>query len=126
MSSFAPSGYRNADGIEDPGLTVVFRALPWLTWHVYDAGLDVNGTYTKFLSDTTAVFLPEPGNDWIEWIEGSEVVAENVLDGGTERYGLHAWSTRVIDPAGWELKVVDNGIPAPYVPKCIAYGTVIF
>lgn len=130
---FQPSNYASADGIPDTGFTVVYRGLPWLTFHVYDAGLNVYDpvtakadTYTKYLDDTHAIFAPEPSTDWCEWIEGSEVVAENVTDPGTVRFGFHAWSTRVIDPAGWELKVVDNGLPALYIPKAIGYGTVVF
>lgn len=126
FTTFAPTGLRSPEGIEDTGFTVVFGAIPWLTWHVYDAGLDVNGTYTKFIPDDVAVFMPDPSPAIAEWYEGSEIVAENVMDPGTERYGLAAWSTRVIDPAGFELKALDVGLPVLYLPKAIAYATVVF
>lgn len=122
---FTRSGITNDEGIGDTGFQVVFKALPEFVFHVYNAGLEVNGTYTKFLTDTTAVFMPEPG-DWYEYIEGSEIVAENRQDQGSERFGFHAWSTREIDPPRWDLKAVDNGMLCWYVPACISYGTVVF
>jgi len=123
---FQPTGLTNDDGVEDTGFNVVFEAMPWLTWHVYDGGLDVNGTFTKLIADSTAIFMPDPDPNWFEMLEGSEVVAENVMDAGNERFGLQAWTTRVIDPAGFDLKALDVCLPALYIPKCIAYGTVIF
>lgn len=126
FQQMAPNNFRGPDGVPDTGLEVVFRGLPWVTFHVYDAGLDVNGTYTKFIDDTHAIFLPDPGPDWCEMMEGSEIVAENVMDPGSERFGLAAWTERKTQPAGFELIAVDNCIPCLYVPKCVAYGTVVF
>lgn len=126
FSQFAPTGLTNSEGIQDTGFTGVLRAIPWLTWHVYDAGLDVDGTFTKFFPSTAAAFLPDPDSRIFEWYEGSEIVAENVMDAGQERYGMSAWTTRVIDPAGFELKAVDNGLPVVYIPKAIGWGTVSF
>lgn len=123
---FQPTGLTNVEGIQDTGFNVIFEALPWLTWHVYDGGLVVNGTYTKLIADGVAVFMPDPDPLWMEMLEGSEVVAENVMDQGDERFGLQAWTTRTIDPAGFDLKALDVCLPALYIPKCIAYGTVIF
>lgn len=126
FSAWGTSPYVGPDNIPDSGHEVVFRGLPWLTVHVYDAGLDVNNTFTKFFSDTQAVFLPDPSPDLWEMHEGSEVVAENYNDPGSERYGLAAWSQRTLQPAGWELLAVDNCIPALYIPKSIANATVVF
>lgn len=126
FSTYEPTGITSDEGIQDTGFTAVFRGVPWLTVHVYDGGLDVNGTYTKFFDDTHALFLPDPSPDWAEWYNGSEIVAENVADPGSERFGLSAWTTRTIDPAGFQMKALDVGIPVLYVPKCIAYGSVIY
>ena len=49
---------------------------------------------------------------------------ENIMDNGKQVYGFHSWSTNTIDPAGVELKMIDNCLPVLYVPKSIAYGTV--
>ena len=126
FTSFEPTRLTAPDGIEDTGFTVVFEGLPWLTWHVYDGGLDINGTFTKFLPDNNMIFCPDPATDQVEWYNGSEVVAENVMAPGDERYGLSAWTTRVIDPAGFELKSLDIGLPILYIPTALAYGTVVF
>lgn len=123
---YRPTGITNEDGIQDTGFTATVRAIPWVTWHVYDAGLEVDGTFTKFIPDDTAYMLPEPDSDVFEYYEGSEVVAENVMDPGTERVGFSAWTTRVIDPAGFELKALDSGLPVCYVPSTIVNAQVVF
>lgn len=125
FNSFRPSGVIGPDGVEDTGLEVVFRAIPWITWHIYDGGLVVNGTYVKFFPDDVACFCPDPSSDIAEYLEGSEVVAENVMDPGREAYGTTAWTTRVIDPAGFDLKALHNGLPALYVPRTIQYATIV-
>jgi hypothetical protein len=130
FSEWAASPYTSAEGVPDTGHTVVLRGLPWLTWHVYDAGLEVwNGStfaFTQFFPDNYAAFLPDPGNDWVELHEGSEIVRENLMDPGTERYGLFGWSEPTTQPAGFELIMVDNCLPALYVPKCVAWGNIVF
>lgn len=120
---YAPSGIVGDDGIEDTGLEVVLKAIPWLRIHIYDGGLEVNGTFTKFLGDTEGIFLPEPDGEWAEMQEGSEIVMENLQDQGREVYGMSAWTTQIIDPAGWELKALDNALPALYQPNCVAYAS---
>lgn len=126
FTTFTPSQETSIEGIQDTGFTAVIRAIPWLTWHIYDAGLEVDGTYTKFFPDQWAAFLPDPSPEVFEYLEGSEVVAENVMDAGTERTGFAAWTTRVIDPAGFDMKAVDSGLPVPYIPKAILWGDVVF
>jgi len=123
---------KSAEGIPDSGFDVVFRGLPLQTFHVYDGVLNVDKTTDSdttantslFVPDDVAIFLPEPSNDWVGWINASEYVKENVMDAGRQVFGFHSWSTNTIDPAGVELKMLDNGLPVLYVPKCIAYGTV--
>lgn len=122
-----------SDGKVDNGFDVIFRALPLITFHVYDGVLNVNSEDSMaaedcslFIEDDHAVFLPEPDATWATWIEGSEIVAENVLDMGKEVFGFHNWTTRVIDPPGWEMKLVDNGIPAIKIPRKIMYPTIRF
>ena len=123
FNTFNPSGDSRPDGSEDTDLLVVFRAIPWVTWHVYDAGLVVDGTFTKFLPDDRVSFMSDPSTDWTEWLEGSEIVAENIMSPGTEQFGFHAWTERVTQPAGFELIGVDNGLPALYIPDALAYAT---
>lgn len=124
----------SSEGIPDSGFDVVFRALPLWTFHVYDGVLatDVDtpgydettaANVSKIIPDNNCIITPDPG-DWCGWLAGSEMVAENLWDSGTERFGFHNWTTRVIDPAGWELKFLDNGLPALFVPKAVAYPTI--
>lgn len=124
---------KSEEGIPDTGFDVVFRALPLWTFHVYDGVLaapssTVDGTdaaqVEKIIPDGRAIFTPDPSSDWCGIINGSEYVAENVMDEGREVFGFHNWTTRVIDPAGWEIKFLDNSLPALFIPKAIAYGTV--
>ena len=60
--------------------TAMLRALPWLTFHVIDYGLEIwNGsseTFTKLIEDDHAAFLPEPSPRWVQYLEGSEIVTE--------------------------------------------------
>lgn len=119
------------NGFPSTGFDVVFRALPLQVFHVYNGVLNVDtedstslSSSSLFIPDGRAIFSPEPSSQWIGGIEGSEVVAENVMDMGKEVFGFHNWSTRVIDPAGWEMKFLDNFIPALYIPSALAYGNV--
>lgn len=126
FESFNPTGLTGPDGVADTGFTVRFNAVPWVTFHVYDGGLEVDGTYTKFLTDTTAMFTPDISGTLAEWYNGSELVQENLMSEPVERFGLAAWTTKTIDPPGFEMKTVDIGMPAVYIPKAFAYGTVVF
>ena len=109
-----------------PDLQIVFSGVPMFTFHVYDAPLEEEDTRTKIIPDDRAIFTPSPDSQWLEWMEGSEIVAENIMDTGTERFGMHAWMERQTQPASWELIGVDNGLPALYVPDTVAFGTIIF
>jgi len=118
------------EGIPDTGHIVVFRALPWLVWHVYDAGLEIgvegSESFVKFFDGTTVLFLPDPSPDWLEMHEGSEVVVENVMAEPREVFGMGAWTEQITQPAGFELLAVDNFIPALYIPSVPVFGTVVF
>lgn len=102
----------------------MLRGIPWITWHIYDGGLNVDGTFTKFIPANNAIFTPEPSSSWLEMLEGSEFVKENVMDAGSVKTGFNTWTTHAIDPASVELKALDIALPALYVPKAIYYATV--
>jgi hypothetical protein len=118
-------------GFPSTGFDVVFRALPLHTFHIYNGVLNVNTDDSTATADSSMIIpdgkmasFPEPSSEWIGGIEGSEIVAENVMDMGKEVFGFHNWSTRVIDPAGWEMKMVDNFIPTLYIPSAVYYPTI--
>ncbi len=108
--------------------TATLRALPWLTFHVIDYGLEIwNGTsevFTKLIADDHAAFLPEPSPRWVQYLEGSEMVTEGPNGPKHERFGFHAYAYPTHDPSGWDLCAVLNGIPALYTPQALAYGLI--
>lgn len=108
--------------------SVVLRAIPWVTFHVIDYGLEVwNGSthvFNKLLADTHAAFFPEPSRRWTQYLEGSEIVTEGPNGPKSERYGFYPYAYPTHDPSGWSLNAVFNGIPALYMPAAVAYGKI--
>lgn len=126
FSTFQRSGFSGPDGVPDTGFTIVFEAIPWLTWHVYDGVLEVDGSDTAIFPSNKVLFTAEPDPQWVTWVEGSEVVrAARHLPAFVAR-GLTAWVTQEIDPASFVMKTLDIGLPVPYVPTCMAWATVVF
>lgn len=108
--------------------TAVLRAIPWVTFHIVDYGLEIwNGSsevFTKLIEDDKAVFLPHPSPRWAQYLEGSEVVTEGPGGVKAERFGFYPFAYPTHDPSGWELCAVFNGIPALYQPSALAYGKI--
>jgi hypothetical protein len=123
------SGERAFESLKRTGsgeFTATLRALPWITFHVIDYGLDIyNGSsdvFTKLIEDDHAAFLPEPSPRWVQYLEGSETCTEGPSGPKHERFGFHAYAFPTHDPSGWELCAVMNGIPALFTPQALAYG----
>lgn len=119
------------EGIPDTGYDIVFGALPLFRFHAYGGGLNLDGTdstayssFNTFIPRGYAIFTPAPG-PWIGSIAGSEFVRESYMDAGSKRSGFTTWHTDVIDPAGVDLKFLDNFLPVLYNPSCVAYGKVM-
>lgn len=112
------------EGIRDNGFMARLRGIPWITWHVYDGVLNVDGTESTVVEDNKAIFTPNPSDSWCEMYNGSELVLENTHSQPYEAYGFTNWHTHVIDPAAVELKALDNSLPALYLPKAIFNATV--
>lgn len=108
--------------------SAVLRAMPWITFHVIDYGLDAwNGSsevFTKLIDDTHAAFFPDPSRRWTQYLEGSEIVTEGPGGVKQERFGFYPYAYSTHDPSGWELAAVFNGIPALYMPAAVAYGRI--
>ncbi len=108
--------------------SAVLRAIPWVTFHVIDYGLEIwNGSteaFSKLIADTHAAFFPAPSRRWTQFLEGSEIVTEGPNGPKNERYGFHPFAYPTHDPSGWQLSAVFNGIPALYMPEAIAYGRI--
>lgn len=118
----------NADGIPTDYYSARLRGAPQFDIHVCNAVLDVNGTVTQTFDDDDVLFapdLPNIGSDVMEMYEGSEIVRENVMDQGSEKFGFNAWTTPTIDPAGRDLKALDISLPVPYKPNAWAFADVV-
>jgi hypothetical protein len=107
-----------------------FNALPGVTFHVTDEGLELwdaaNDAYvwTKHFSDTMAVMLGEPTAEKYTMYTGSEPIAE--YDGGPEtvRVGLSSWSKKTSNPTSTEVYVLDNCLSVPHDPYDLIVATV--
>lgn len=118
----------------DGGFDIVLRAWPHLRWHVYNQclnpGTNADGVSTSvstpIIPDNKVIFTPEPSPDWFGWVEGGEIVRDNVVASPREVRGFDMWSTPRIDPAGVDMKAIDIGLPAIFVPNAVAIGTVVF
>lgn len=106
--------------------TARLRAIPWITWHIVDYGLEVwNGSsyaWTPLIEDDHVAFLPGTNPSWVEYIRGMETVVEGPNGPKSDQYGFYAFHYPTHDPAGVNLCAVFNGMPSLKRPKAIAYG----
>jgi hypothetical protein len=127
-SAATPFEFIKAD--QNGNFDAVLRCAPWIRWTILNTGLGTGvsptaTTYTQLIEDDHAVFMPNPTPAIAQYQEGSEIVTE---ESGVmaERFGFYPYADRTVDPSGWELKAVANGIPALFVPKAINYGDTVF
>lgn len=106
--------------------TAELVCLPGIHWHIYDNGLSLNGTFTKFFPDTMAVFCPEPESMLATGIQGTEFVQENEMQPAQERQMPYFWPQYTREPAKIELCGMDIFVPVLRVPKSLCPATVVF
>lgn len=121
----------------DTGVTVKFRALPDINFHIYNQGYVTPGTseafadqiganWTPYIPDGVAIMTPPPG-EWCGMIEGSEPVQWSLREAASQViYGFGMGMERAIDPPRMDVKMVYNGAPAIVEPYAVYYATVIF
>lgn len=106
--------------------TARLRALPWITWHIVDYGLELwNGStyaWTNLIEDDHVMFLPQPSPAWVEYIRGGEMVVEGPNGPKSFQQGFYMYSYERHEPAGVVLSAVFNGLPSLKRPKAVAYG----
>ncbi len=106
------------------------RAVPYVEFHISDSGLEIGApgseTYTKHWEDTAAVFMGDPTNQNFEMLLGSEPIAEYENAPQVVKVGADSWTKTSFNPTGWEMFTLDNALPCNYIPKSVAYGTVVF
>ena len=122
----------------DTGITVVFRGLPDIRFHVYNQGYVTPGTsesfsaqtdlanWNFFIPDGIAIMTPPPG-DWCEMVEGTEPIQWNLSMAGSQLItGFGSGTERAIDPPRTDVKMLYNGAPVIVEPNAVYYATVIF
>ena len=109
---------------EDQTFTAKLKALPWVTWHINDSGVNLNGTFTKLIEDDHAVFLPQLTDEMVSYWECGAPVVE--YDGGpaVERVGEYYYAVNKAEPARIELVSEFNGLPVLKNPQGVAYGLI--
>lgn len=109
-----------------------FNALPGVTFHISDEGLELWDaandvfTFTRHWADGMVVLMGDPRArpDAYTLYQGSEPIAE--FDGGPEtvRVGLSAWAKKVANPTATEIYVLDNALPVNHDPYSVCIATV--
>ncbi len=106
--------------------TAILNAIPWVTWHITDNGVNLEGTFTTLLPDTGAVFTVEITPEIAAYYECDEWVVDWVGRPPQPRQGAYFWAKPQDDPARYDLNMVHNGLPVLFIPAAIAFGTVVF
>lgn len=111
---------------EKQEFTGVLVGAPWVTFHIADNGLNVNGTFTKLIADTAAVFTPKIDTTIVQAYECPEPVKDPVSGQMSNQYGEYYYHNVQDDPVSYEFHSRYNVLPVLLVPAAIAYGTVQF
>lgn len=122
---------KRADGTPVHEYIGRFNALPGVSFHVTDVGLELYdptyGTaFAKHFDDGMMIMTADPKqrSDLFTLYQGSEPIAE--YDGGPEtvRTGLSSWSVKRSNPTCTELYVLDNALPVCHDPYNLIVATV--
>jgi len=124
-------------GKQNAGFTVEFRAIPNVMFHVVDAFLMLEDSnqvqsdqrdrskLTKVIPDDKAIFLPDPNPEWIGWAAGTEMVKKNITSIASDMVnGADAWSLPLNDPPGFEVRMIDIGLPYLRMKDAVMSATV--
>jgi hypothetical protein len=106
--------------------TGIIVGAPWVTFHIADNGLNVNGTFTKLIADTAAVFTCKVDSTIVQAYECPEPVKDPVSGQMSNQYGEYYYHSIHDDPVSYEFHSRYNVLPVLLVPAAIAYGTVQF
>jgi hypothetical protein len=104
--------------------TAKLTGLPWVTFHIIDNVLDVNGTTTKIIPSNRAAFLPSLNGDWFKYMVCPSPVVE--YDGATAKnvVGDYYWYATKGNPAKYELFSKFDGLPRLDIPAALAWGNI--
>lgn len=115
------------------GMVPSYGGLTWIpgssAYYQTGAGVD-----TALCATDTVVFTPEPGPDWLGWIEGSYPIPTNlgisgdaasVLSSLTQVQGMFAYAAASLNPPGVTMYVGDTFLPVIKAPKAIFIADVV-
>jgi hypothetical protein len=110
----------------DDEYTAILHAAPWLTFHINNNGLNLNGTFTKFFADTQISFCGDPDNMLASYYTCPTPIVE--YDGAAVQgvHGEKVWYTSVRDPAAYALYSCLSGLPLLKLNKGIFNATAVF
>lgn len=106
--------------------TARLKAAPWVEWLITDNGLNLNGTFTKLIPDTAAVFTTTVGPQVAKFYECGEPVVVEWTRQQLYAQGEYFYYDLKGNPASYELYSIFNGLPVLLIPDSIAFGTVVF
>jgi hypothetical protein len=112
--------------MEKQTFTARLKSAPWVTWHIIDNGLNVNGTFGKLIPDTHAVFHVPIDSSIAQYYECPEPVVDPVTNQQKNVWGEYYYHKLQDDPVSYEFHGRFNGLPILKVPAAIAYGEVDF
>lgn len=98
------------------------KCRPWIDWYITDAGIDVNGTFTKYFSGGEMALGVDLGLGFAKMQQGSELVKESPWAPPVLQRGFHAWLREWDEAARVELQTINNLVPELTVPKALAFG----
>lgn len=104
----------------------VLECLPWVTWHITDELLEVNGTNTRVIPNTGAIFLCDIDAQVATMMECPEPVIDPATNKMSMQYGEYFYHKFIDDPVSYEFHARFNALPRLQIPKAIAFGTVVF
>lgn len=116
------------------GFDVQFRAIPWLTFKVYDGVLHAGSAQVDVIPAAStdvdmvipngrALMTPAPG-EWLGYAQGSEIIQKNYNTAPETVQGFTTWQMPTLNPFGRDLFFLDNYFPTPFIPAAWYYATV--
>jgi len=127
-----------AKGIPNSNVNFVLRALPDITFHIYDEGYipaksgetiadQTSSTgYTRYIPANKVIITPDPSDDWIGVVHGGEPVKYDKGQPEKYVYGFDMGKAEEIEPPRTDIKAVNNSAVV-LQENWVAYApTVIF
>jgi hypothetical protein len=117
------------------GLDVRFRAIPWVSFHVFDgvlapgtANVDTilpsSSEVDMVIPNGRAIMTPAPSASWLGFAQGTEIIQKNYNTAPENVVGFTSWQMPTLNPFGRDLFLLDNFFPIPYIPAAWYYATV--